>query len=119
MTDPPRITTREVCALARYTSATLWRRIDAGHMPRPIDRGGEGFLFDRKAVLTALGMQVDDAKTETPNWDFDPVAYREAHARALRRRKGAGWRDKPRVLSGPGEAPASGLVSGDPATDER
>ena len=45
-----------MCALARYSSSTLWKRIDAGVMPAPIDRGGRGFLFDRQAVRAALGL---------------------------------------------------------------
>ena len=92
--DHPRMTTREVCSLARYSSATLWRRIDAGHMPSPLDRGGSGFLFDRRAVLTALGMHTDEKPPEQKAWDFDPDAFREALARNVRRSKGAGWRDR-------------------------
>ena len=37
--EHPRISSREVCELARYSRSTLWKRIDAGHMPAPIDRG--------------------------------------------------------------------------------
>ena len=86
--------TAEVCALARYTRATLWRRIDAGHMPKPIDRGSGGYLFDRTAVLTALGMNKPQPESDQKEWDFDPEAYRAAHARAVRRRQGAGWRER-------------------------
>jgi len=65
-------------------------------MPKPIDRGGGGFLFDRKAVLAALGIisPAEPIKEPQANWDFDPDAYRATHARTLRRRKGAGWRDR-------------------------
>jgi predicted DNA-binding transcriptional regulator AlpA len=54
--DYPRISTREVCELARYSRGTLRRRIAAGHMPAPIDQGGCGLLFDRWAVVRALGL---------------------------------------------------------------
>jgi predicted DNA-binding transcriptional regulator AlpA len=90
---PPRMTTREVCALARYSSSTLWKRIDAGLMPAPIDRGGAGYLFDRPAVLTALIMDKPN-EPETPAVVVDPEAYRAALAREVRRRKGASWRDR-------------------------
>jgi predicted DNA-binding transcriptional regulator AlpA len=114
-----RLTTGEVCALARYTRSTLWKRIDAGHMPKPIDRGGSGFLFDTTAVHTALGMYDHEIKIEQTEWDYDPVAYREALSRTVRRGQGKGWRDRPRVL--PSAAPASpaGLVGSDPAPQER
>ena len=97
--DHPRINTREVCDLARYTTATLWRRIEAGIMPKPIDRGSGGYLFDRKAVLIALGMgEPAIPAVEAESWDLDPQAYRDALARDLRRRKGQGWRDRPKTL---------------------
>ena len=93
--DHPRITTREVCALARYGRATLFRRIDAGQMPHPIDRGGDGFLFDRKAVLVALGLADDAIKTPEKSWDCDPEGLRLALARKVRQPKavgGPGWK---------------------------
>ena len=90
MTDEhPRMTSAEVCALARYGKATLWRRIDAAHMPAPVDRGSGGFLFDRREVLKALGLEhavpVPPAKNE-PTWKVDPVGFREYCARKVRRR---------------------------------
>lgn len=93
MTDEhPRMTTREVCALARYSSSTLWKRIDAGHMPKPLDRGGDGFLFDRKAVLIALGMEpaADTLPPAKSNWDFDADAYRRDHPPRKRGPQAAG-----------------------------
>jgi predicted DNA-binding transcriptional regulator AlpA len=87
---PPRMTTREVCALARYSSSTLWKRIDADHMPKPIDRGGSGFLFDTKAVLLALGMHTNGDTSEQAEWGFDADAYRAALSRDLRRRQAKG-----------------------------
>lgn len=95
--DHPRISTREVCALARYTPATLWRRIDAGYMPKAIDRGDGGYLFDRRAVLLALGMEppAEPAPAPEPTWDFDPEAFKIAYARRKARDKGAAWRERP------------------------
>jgi predicted DNA-binding transcriptional regulator AlpA len=53
VTTPSRFTTTEVCALARLSRATLWRRIAAGRLPAPIDRGREA-LFDADAIAVAL-----------------------------------------------------------------
>ncbi|WP_022697876.1 helix-turn-helix transcriptional regulator [Euryhalocaulis caribicus] len=71
-----RLTTSEVCALARYGKATLWRRIREKQMPPPVDRGRES-LFDRKAVEKALGLVDDD---QTPALSFNADAYREAES---------------------------------------
>jgi predicted DNA-binding transcriptional regulator AlpA len=79
------MTTREVCALARYSRTTLFSRIDAGAMPKPVDRGGAGFLFDRTAVSIALGMYKEVVAPQK-SWDFDPVAYKAALAREKPRR---------------------------------
>lgn len=49
----PRLTTAEVCAQARLSRATLWRRIACGRLPRPVDYGRQA-LFCRSAVLEAL-----------------------------------------------------------------
>ena len=48
-----RLTTREVCALARLSPATVWRRIRSGELPKPVDYGRQA-LFDRVAVEQAL-----------------------------------------------------------------
>ena len=69
-----RLTTPEVCALARYSKSTLWKRIDAGLMPAPIDRGGQGFLFDKTAILKALGHHHEQA-TEAADWSFDESVF--------------------------------------------
>jgi predicted DNA-binding transcriptional regulator AlpA len=89
--DILRMTTREVCALARYSSSTLWKRIKQGRMPPPVDRGGGGHLFNRRAVLMALGT---DAADEPAAILVQPDAFRAALARDLRSRKGEGWRDR-------------------------
>jgi hypothetical protein len=89
------MTTPEVCALARYSSSTLWKRFDAGLMPAPIDRGGKGYLFDRKAVRTTLGLdRHDQPPEEAHDASITAEAYAEAHAREVRRRKGARWRER-------------------------
>jgi predicted DNA-binding transcriptional regulator AlpA len=93
--DHPRITTREVCALARYSPSTLWKRIDAGIIPAPIDRGGDGFLFDRRAVLGALGIPAPSPAVE-PEREItvDHEAIREAIRLQNLKRKGALWRER-------------------------
>lgn len=68
-----------VLALAGYNRVTLWRRQRANLMPLPIDRGGQGGIYDRDAVLKALGM----ASEQTPSaavdvWQSDPDAYKAA-----------------------------------------
>ena len=92
--DHPRMNTAEVCALARYTPATLWRRIREGHMPKAIDRGSGGYLFDRTAVESALGMKKPQPESERTDWDFDPAALREEIARRVARDRGARWRER-------------------------
>ena len=51
-----RITTAEVCALGRFSRATMWRRIKVGALPGPIDQARQA-LFDRDAVITALAVR--------------------------------------------------------------
>lgn len=48
-----RLTTREVCALGRFSRASLWRRVQTGRLPKPIDHAREA-LFDEAAVTAAL-----------------------------------------------------------------
>lgn len=48
-----RLTTREVCALGRFSRATMWRRVRKGWLPGPIDHAREA-LFDDRAVRAAL-----------------------------------------------------------------
>lgn len=49
----PRLTTTEVCQLARLSRASVWRRIAAGRLPAPIDHGRQA-LFCAQAVAEAL-----------------------------------------------------------------
>lgn len=51
-----RLTTAEVCALARFSRATLWRRIRAGEMPAPVDHGRQALFLavDVERVLGAI-----------------------------------------------------------------
>ena len=81
---PNRLTTAEVCALARYGPATLWRRVKQGRMPKPVDRGRHS-LFDRDEVLAALGFNREPSAYHPgpPDpWEFDPVAYAAAREQA-------------------------------------
>src|ERR1700722_4841187 len=51
-----RMTTDEVCHLARFGRGKLRRRIKTGKFPKPIDRGGKGYIWNRATVLDALGI---------------------------------------------------------------
>ena len=82
-----RLTTAEVCAIARLRLTTLWRRIKAGTMPAAIDAGRQS-MFDRDAVRKALGV-LPDGQDGAPDREFDPDALREVRARQLRERKEA------------------------------
>lgn len=48
-----RLTTTEVCEKARFSRATLWRRVRSGDMPKPIDHARQA-LFCAMAVERAL-----------------------------------------------------------------
>ncbi|MBB1178048.1 hypothetical protein DSM05_02620 [Pseudomonas sp. FW305-3-2-15-E-TSA4] len=48
-----RMTTGEVLALARISRATLWRRIQCGRLPPPVDQARQA-LFLRADVVQAL-----------------------------------------------------------------
>ena len=50
---PARLTTGEVCQIARFSRATLWRRVAAGRLPEPIDHARQA-LFCAKDVMSAL-----------------------------------------------------------------
>ena len=116
---PMRLTTAEVCQLARISPATLWRRIKARTLAlAPCDRGRQA-LYERDAVLRAFGMLKDAPAHETDDWTVDAHAIREARSRQVRHRAPAGGRDVPRPAGGAGKAPALRLVAGDPAPRQR
>lgn len=75
------MTIAEVCALARCTPATLWGRIDAGRMPKPIGYGAQGEMFNRTSILIALGKFDHEAMPDQVAWDFDPSAFDPAPPR--------------------------------------
>ena len=107
MTDlPPRLTTTEVCALARISKRTFSKRRHApGAMGlyalKPCDRGSED-LFERDAVLRALGMMQDEQTTTvTSPWSaLDDDAFRHALSRKIRQRAPQGGRDAARAVRG-------------------
>ena len=82
---PPRLHQPQVIALAGYSVATLRKRQAAGRMPKPIDRGPRGGIYDRDAVLKALGMKHDEDAPSPDPWDFAPGAVNRHLARTLRR----------------------------------
>ena len=86
MTDlPPRLHQPQVLALAGYSVATLRKRQAAGRMPMPVDRGGRGGIYDRDAVLKALGLAQDENAEHTPDpWDVDPDALNRRLSRPIR-----------------------------------
>lgn len=74
MAKPPYIIPRELAdlphlmavgyllALAGYGRSTLNARIAAGQMPKPVGRGRDGQMFNRDAVLRALGLEAPTPK---------------------------------------------------------
>lgn len=81
LTSPAaRLTTDEVCALARISRATLWRRVAQGRLPRPIDHARQA-LFSARDVSEAL--DCPEPVTEAPSIDA-VIAQRLA---VLRRRR--------------------------------
>jgi len=85
----PRLTLHEVCTLAGYSRTTLEKRIKAGKMPAPVDRGRVR-LFDRRAVYKALGMITEEsqhgATIESENqdpWGAAAHALAQHHAATL------------------------------------
>jgi hypothetical protein len=120
-----RLTRDEVCILAGYGPQTLARRIAAGVMPAPVDRGRQA-LFDRAAVYEALGKPhsehepaAEAAESAADPWTVDPDAIREALARKVRHPAPPGGRDVPRVLPGAKAPAALRLVVPAPAAAHR
>ena len=66
-----------VLALAGYSRSTLSNRQRDGKMPKPIDRGGSGGIYDRDEVLKALGMMgLEDKAPDHDPWDVDLESLR-------------------------------------------
>lgn len=76
---PHRMTTREVCAFARISPATMWRRVKTGRLPRPVDQAREA-LFKREQVLDALECSRRGA-------DLDQFIEQRIQAQRTRQRK--------------------------------
>lgn len=64
---PVRLLLSEVVVLSKLSAATLRRRWRAGKFPAPIDRGKQ-LIFDREAVLKAIGAPQTPATTPRPKW---------------------------------------------------
>lgn len=64
---PLRITTSQVLDLAGISMVTLRKRIAEGKMPPSVDKGFE-LLFDRDAVLRALGLVNEPVQAEAVSW---------------------------------------------------
>lgn len=99
---PPRLTTTEVCALARISKRTFSRRRSRPNptgiyaIP-PCDHGAED-LYERDAVLRALNLvQHAPHETPAPSWENpDPDAIRRARSRQVRQSvPGPSRRDAP------------------------
>ena len=69
-----RLTTSEVCRIARFSRATLWRRVASGRLPKPIDHAREA-LFCAKAIKSAL----------EERWPIEPQALDVAIAQRIAR----------------------------------
>lgn len=82
---PLRLTTSEVCALMRFSARTLARRRreDPAWLPPSAVQGGRQTVFDREAVLKALGMR-DDVQATPQQPAVDADAFRQARARMNR-----------------------------------
>ena len=117
---PSRLYTSEVVRLARYSVTTLWRKRRRGEMPAPIDQGEEA-IFDRDAVLKALGMIHDAAPPaadpDDDPWSVNPDAIRQARTGNVRHAASPKGRNRAGVLPGPSKAPALRLVAADPPAD--
>lgn len=90
---PLRMTAGEVCALGRFSRSTLARlRLeDPSWLPPSAIQGGRTTIFDRSAVLKALGLSTDEAPHALAGeqWTFDPDAFRAARSRSVRHRPSA------------------------------
>lgn len=86
---PPRLTTTEVCELARISRRTLSRRIRDGSLAlAPVDRGREK-LYRTADVIQAFDFGDQPASlaatSPEPTWGVDREAIRAAYERQRRR----------------------------------
>lgn len=63
-----RMTTPEVCQLARIGKGKLRKYIRAGKFPKPVDRGGKGYIWNTSTVLEALGINLSEQAEINP-WE--------------------------------------------------
>jgi len=63
-----RITTDEVCHLARFGKGKLRNLVKKGTFPKPIDRCGKGYIWNTSAVLDALGIDTQNTLQVNP-WE--------------------------------------------------
>ena len=118
MTLPARMTASEVIALARFSRQTLRRRIKRGAFPKPVDEAREQ-IFDRDAVLKALGMVKDEQPVPAPEpeFAFDADAFNRDRARRVRHDAATpARRNAARVLPGPGTAAPLRLAVSNPSS---
>src|SRR5262245_6822615 len=90
---PLRMTRDEACAFARFSPATLARKraADPGWLPASPVQGGRQTIFDRDAVLKALGVPSADAPAlaAQPVTDIEALdAFRRARLKEALRRGG-------------------------------
>jgi hypothetical protein len=109
-TLPLRIPLPVVLALAGYSRSTLRNRQRAGLMPKPVDRGTSGGIYDRDAVLKALKIVKDDAP-EKQDWSISADAFRKDRPRQIRGAQAPRGRHAPRAVSGAGSPSPLRLVA--------
>lgn len=115
---PLRMTTAEVCSLGRFSLSAFNRKrlADPAWLPPSTVQLGRSTVFDRDAVLKALGLATDGASHAPAGdpWTFDPDAFRKARSRPVRDRSAAQGRDGAGTVRGSAQAAALRVVAGDP-----
>lgn len=64
-----RMTSDEVCHLARFSKNTLLQRVKKGTFPKPIDRCGNGYVWNTSVVLGALGFDTPQSEQTANPWE--------------------------------------------------
>jgi predicted DNA-binding transcriptional regulator AlpA len=72
---PARLTTAEVCARARISRASLWRRVACGRLPAPIDQARQA-LFCAAAIERALSIHAAPEPSALERAIADKIARR-------------------------------------------